>query len=168
MRFLHCLFLPVAFLLSFSSMDCKAQNDNLPYSIFKVNGKETSGPMISVLQDSIVEIELTSKDPNPGRVTFQPSLFHNRVNAVKSMMLSKDDKVFEDSITVMNDRIIRFRMKVGKIAMDDQFKGFLLVSRGGEKIGTLPLVIQRLRTYRPAIIKLNLDEIKISMAGSSA
>ena len=137
------------------------------YSIFKVNGKETGGPMINVLQDSIVDIELKSTDSSPGRITLQASLFHNRQNMMKSMKISWDGRTFEDSITGMNDSNIRFKVNAGKIGKDDQYKGFLLISREGEKIGTIPLVIQRLRTYRPAVIKLNRNEINFSMTGSN-
>jgi hypothetical protein len=167
MRFHHYLLIYFVLLSSISVDVCLAQGDNLPYSIFEVNGQETTGPMISVLRDTIVNIVLESDRRIPDSVTFQLSPFHNKDNVVRYFKLSKDNRDFEDSILVINERYIRFGINVGRLEVDDVYRGFLLISQGVQKIGALPLSIQRLRNYRPAIIKLNRDQINISTAYSS-
>ena len=146
---------------------CHAQPQDSSYKIFEVNGENAHGPLISVLNDTIVDIVLETENLIPDSVTFQLSPFHNRDNVVRYFKLSKDETDFEDSIIVVNDRFIRFGINVGKLEVDDIFYGFLLISHDREKIGALPLTIQRLRNYRPAVIQLNRNEINLSTARRS-
>lgn len=126
------------------------------YTILKDIEAGSSVPLVAVYSDTIADVVLERSTNKVDSVYIWLSPFKDANGTIKNFNL-----VNSDSVTVVKGSFHKLSIATGKLAVDDEYQGYIIIEKGGEEIDRLTLRIKRLPAKRTSSIKVDRSNYTI-------